>query len=106
LGDLINGWRKRTLELESVEAMVGANLTQILNVPFTYCWSPSLIPKPFDWAAHIGIDLVTNTWNYANNDQMSAGFSFENHPRILRLSTLLHFLMQAMPQSTLVLVAL
>jgi len=26
-----------------------------LKIPHTYCWSPSLIPKPKDWGAHISI---------------------------------------------------
>lgn len=25
------------------------------RIPFTYCWSPSLIPKPSDWPSHIGV---------------------------------------------------
>ena len=25
-----------------------------VQVPYTYCWSPSLIPKPIDWGDHIG----------------------------------------------------
>lgn len=35
-------------------------------VPFTYCWSPSLIPRPTDWPHHIHtsgfffLDLATN----------------------------------------------
>lgn len=42
------------LNLEPLPTMVGANMAQVLNVPFTYCWSPALIPKPFDWPSHIG----------------------------------------------------
>jgi UDP:flavonoid glycosyltransferase YjiC (YdhE family) len=36
------------------------------RVPYTYCWSPSLVPKPDDWPAHIDVcgffflDLATN----------------------------------------------
>ena len=35
-------------------------------VPYTYCWSPSLVPKPADWPDHIDVsgffflDLATN----------------------------------------------
>jgi sterol 3beta-glucosyltransferase len=42
------------LQIEPLGSMVGANLAQVLNVPFTYCWSPALIPKPYDWPSHIG----------------------------------------------------
>lgn len=55
LGDVVNHWRKRTLNLESLPTMAGANLADYLKVPFTYCWSPALIPKPFDWPSHIGL---------------------------------------------------
>ena len=30
-------------------------ITLLLKVPFTYCWSPSLIPKPSDWDEKIDI---------------------------------------------------
>jgi hypothetical protein len=45
----VNYWRKNTLNLEPLPTMVGANMANYLKVPFTYCWSPALIPKPFDW---------------------------------------------------------
>lgn len=32
----------------------GPMLAEALKVPFTYCWSPALIPKPKDWGSHIG----------------------------------------------------
>ena len=36
-------------------------LVQTLKIPFTYCWSPALVPKPIDWAPHIGtFDLAEN----------------------------------------------
>lgn len=30
-------------------------LCRTLKIPFTYCWSPALIPKPVDWPSHIGL---------------------------------------------------
>ncbi|KAH6677700.1 hypothetical protein B0J14DRAFT_536407 [Halenospora varia] len=54
LGDVINEWRY-TLDLEPVSAINGPNLASALKVPFTYCWSPSLVPKPRDWPSHIDI---------------------------------------------------
>lgn len=53
LGDIVNDWRKRR-DLELVPMTEGPNLAETLQIPFTYCWSPSLVPKPFDWPAHIG----------------------------------------------------
>ncbi|KAF2798871.1 glycosyltransferase family 1 protein [Melanomma pulvis-pyrius CBS 109.77] len=55
LGDLINKWRSATLDLEPVPTSVGPSLAEALQVPFTYCWSPALVPKPLDWAAHIDV---------------------------------------------------
>ncbi|KAK4149937.1 sterol 3-beta-glucosyltransferase [Chaetomidium leptoderma] len=54
LGDIINDWRE-TLDLEPVPFSEGPSLAETLKVPFTYCWSPALIPKPNDWPAHIDV---------------------------------------------------
>ncbi|KAM0284676.1 hypothetical protein ACHAQH_001830 [Verticillium albo-atrum] len=54
LGDIINAWRQ-TLDLENVPFSEGAGLLETLQVPFTYCWSPALIPKPLDWPEHIDV---------------------------------------------------
>ncbi|CAG7925672.1 unnamed protein product [Penicillium olsonii] len=54
LGDVINDWRA-TLDLEPVPATEGPSLCNTLKVPFTYCWSPSLMPKPIEWPAHIDV---------------------------------------------------
>lgn len=54
LGDVINSWRA-SIDLEPVPATEGPNLPDTLKVPFTYCWSAALVPKPSDWAAHIDI---------------------------------------------------
>lgn len=47
-------WRRKALSLEAVPAMAGPGLAEALKVPFTYCWSPALIPKPRDWPSYIG----------------------------------------------------
>ncbi|KAH7020386.1 UDP-glucose,sterol transferase [Ilyonectria destructans] len=54
LGDVVNAWR-HTLDLEPVPFSEGPGLIETLNIPFTYCWSPVLIPKPSDWAPHIDV---------------------------------------------------
>ncbi len=54
LGDVINRFR-HALDLDDVPVSVGPVLASTLKVPFTYCWSPALVPKPPDWAAHIDI---------------------------------------------------
>ncbi|KZL66861.1 UDP-glucose,sterol transferase [Colletotrichum tofieldiae] len=54
LGDVINKWRK-SLDLENVAMFDGPMLTEALKIPFTYCWSPALVPKPGDWGSHIDV---------------------------------------------------
>ncbi|RFU24847.1 hypothetical protein B7463_g11490, partial [Scytalidium lignicola] len=54
LGDIVNEWRK-TIDLEPVPNSEGPNLATILKVPFTYCWSPALVPKPLDWESNIDV---------------------------------------------------
>ncbi|KAJ5499096.1 UDP-glucuronosyl/UDP-glucosyltransferase [Penicillium expansum] len=55
LGDLINTWRKDTLKLDTILTTEGPNLYETLKIPFTYCWSPTLTPKPEDWGPHIDV---------------------------------------------------
>ncbi|KAF1950307.1 sterol glucosyltransferase [Byssothecium circinans] len=54
LGDIINKFRS-SIDLEAVPHSVGPVLTEALKVPFTYCWSPALVPKPPDWPSHIDV---------------------------------------------------
>ncbi|KAF4767841.1 hypothetical protein HAV15_002563 [Penicillium sp. str.  len=49
LGGVINDWRKHELELEPISLSDGPFILTKLNVPYTYCWSPGLVPKPNDW---------------------------------------------------------
>ena len=66
LGDLINKFRERTLHLEPVSIIWAPGMLARLRIPWTYCWSPALIPKPKDWSNHIDIsgffflNLATN----------------------------------------------
>lgn len=53
VGDVVNQWRKE-LDLDEVAMFEGPHLAKILKVPFTYCWSPALVPKPLDWPSYIG----------------------------------------------------
>ncbi|KAH8688353.1 hypothetical protein BGZ61DRAFT_533137 [Ilyonectria robusta] len=55
LGDVINGWRAHDLQLEPLSATMGPDILSILQVPYTYCWSPALVPKPSDWGSNIDI---------------------------------------------------
>lgn len=65
LGDVINKWREK-IGLEPVPSTEGPMLASTLSIPFTYCWSPALIPKPTDWPAHIDVSgfFFRETPNY------------------------------------------
>ncbi|CAF3779665.1 unnamed protein product [Rotaria socialis] len=66
MNDLINEFRKDILGLSSLHTRQAVRLMIDERVPHTYCWSPSLVPKPADWPSHIDIsgffflDLATN----------------------------------------------
>ncbi|KAL6705979.1 hypothetical protein ACN47E_006258 [Coniothyrium glycines] len=55
LGDVINRFRKDSLRLDPISAISAPAMLARLKVPFTYCWSPALIPKPKDWNHHISV---------------------------------------------------
>ncbi|KAG8861244.1 hypothetical protein FRB96_003194 [Tulasnella sp. 330] len=55
LGDIINRFRSKTLGLGPLTLRSGPGVTDRLKIPWTYCFSPSLIPQPKDWVNHIDI---------------------------------------------------
>jgi UDP:flavonoid glycosyltransferase YjiC (YdhE family) len=55
LGDVINDFRTKILGLEEVPLTEGPFLAETLKIPYTYCWSPALIPKPRDWRDHLDV---------------------------------------------------
>jgi len=55
LGDLVNRFRVKTLGLEPVSTLWAPGQLFRLKVPYTYMWSPGLIPKPSDWVEEIDI---------------------------------------------------
>ncbi|KAL3253430.1 hypothetical protein ABHI18_009501 [Aspergillus niger] len=54
LGDVVNKFRSE-IDLEPVPSSEGPCLAENLKIPFTYCWSPALMPKPSDWPPHIDV---------------------------------------------------
>ncbi|KEP47130.1 glycosyltransferase family 1 protein [Rhizoctonia solani 123E] len=52
LGHTINKFRRKRLGLPPIS---GAGIIERCNVPWTYCMSPALVPKPQDWANHIDV---------------------------------------------------
>jgi hypothetical protein len=55
LGDLINRFRAKTLWLDEVSTLWAPGQLYRLKVPYTYMWSPGLVPKPNDWGPEIDI---------------------------------------------------
>ncbi|CAN8101334.1 unnamed protein product [Discula destructiva] len=66
LGDVINRFRSKVLDLEPLSLIWAPGLLSRLHIPTTYCWSPALIPKPQDWGREVNIpgfyflDLATS----------------------------------------------
>jgi sterol 3beta-glucosyltransferase len=54
LGPTINKFRRKELLLNELQNGEGPGLADRLKIPHIYCWSPTVIPKPKDWKAHIG----------------------------------------------------
>ena len=54
VGDIINQFRVSTLGLSPLTLRSGPMLADRLKVPWTYCMSPALVPKPADWKNNIG----------------------------------------------------
>lgn len=52
---MVNLFRVETLGLEPVSTLWAPGQIYRLRVPFTYLWSPDLVPKPHDWGPEIDI---------------------------------------------------
>jgi UDP:flavonoid glycosyltransferase YjiC (YdhE family) len=55
IGDLVDAFRTETLKLPPISLADGAALLEDHEVPFTYLWPASLVPKPTDWGPHIDL---------------------------------------------------
>lgn len=55
LGDLVNKFRVKFLGLDPVSTLWAPGQLYRLEVPHTYLWSPSLVPKPHDWGPEIDV---------------------------------------------------
>ncbi|KAJ8117470.1 hypothetical protein OPT61_g1334 [Boeremia exigua] len=55
LGDLINKFRTQVLHLEDISTLWAPGQLYRLKVPYTYMWSPGIIPKPKDWGPEIDV---------------------------------------------------
>ncbi|CAF4122898.1 unnamed protein product, partial [Rotaria sordida] len=53
--DIVNEFRNETLGLPALHTRQATYMMIDECVPYTYCWSPTLVPKPDDWASHINV---------------------------------------------------
>ncbi|KAG8774287.1 hypothetical protein FRC12_002076 [Ceratobasidium sp. 428] len=55
LGHTINKFRRKRLALPALSAVSGAGMLERCKVPWTYCLSPALVPKPEDWMNNVDV---------------------------------------------------
>lgn len=55
LGGVINEFRTSKLGLSALNVRSGPGLVDRLKIPWTYCFSPLLVPRPIDWQNHIDV---------------------------------------------------
>ncbi|CAF3767725.1 unnamed protein product [Adineta steineri] len=55
MSDITNKFRKQLLHLTPLNSSQAVRAMVYEQIPHTYCWSPSLVPKPQDWGPHINI---------------------------------------------------
>lgn len=75
LGDVINRFRTKILDLEPLSLIWAPGVLTRLRIPYTYCWSPALIPKPTDWGTHIdiaGFYFLNLASNYTPDPELAA----------------------------------
>ncbi|KAK5072447.1 hypothetical protein LTR51_005083 [Lithohypha guttulata] len=60
LGSIINRFRFKYLALDPIHPTKGPMILHTMNVPHSYCWSPSLLPKPKDWAENLAVTGYTS----------------------------------------------
>ncbi|KAF3019246.1 hypothetical protein E8E14_003977 [Neopestalotiopsis sp. 37M] len=75
LGDVINRFRTKILDLDPLSLLWAPAVLTRLRIPYTYCWSPALIPKPNDWGNHIdiaGFYFLNLASNYTPEPELAA----------------------------------
>ncbi|CAE6371372.1 unnamed protein product [Rhizoctonia solani] len=55
LGRTINKFRMKRLGLDYLSTTSAVGMIERCAVPWTYCLSPALVPKPSDWMSHIDV---------------------------------------------------
>ncbi|CAG8039355.1 unnamed protein product [Penicillium nalgiovense] len=75
LGDLLNKFRKVCLSLDPLDTITASSLIHRLQIPCTYFWSPTLLPKPPDWFENIdvcGFNFLPSQTDYTPPQEITA----------------------------------
>lgn len=80
---LINDFRRNILDLPPLHTRQAVRMLFDEKVPHTYCWSPSLVPRPYDWPPHIDVSgyffLNTNIDQFKPPDDLAAFLGLDNN---------------------------
>ncbi|CAF0767262.1 unnamed protein product [Rotaria sp. Silwood1] len=83
--DLVNDFRRETLGLPSIHTRQAVRLLIDERVPHSYCWSSSLVPRPYDWPPHIDVSgyffLNHDNDNYKPPDDLAAFLGLNSDDR-------------------------
>ncbi|KKF93081.1 UDP-sugar-dependent glycosyltransferase 52 [Ceratocystis platani] len=85
LGDLVNDLRIKTLSLDGLSAFWAPAALSRLRLPYTYIWSPGLVPKPADWGSDVdiaGFVFATNGSNYQPEPALAEFLAASEEPPI------------------------
>lgn len=79
---LVNDFRRNILDLPPLHTRQGIRTFFDEQVPHTYCWSPSVVPRPYDWPPHINVAgyffLGTDTNQFKPSDDLVAFLGLDN----------------------------
>lgn len=83
LGRGVNHFRRRKLGLAPLTSAAGSTVVDRLRVPFLYCWSSALIPKPADWMQNIEVTgfLFLENKTYVPPDDLKSFLKEESGER-------------------------
>ncbi|RMJ22522.1 glycosyltransferase family 1 protein [Aspergillus sp. HF37] len=74
LGDIFNTFRKKELGLAPLDATRAPGFAHQLKIPYTYLWSPALLPKPDDWGDLVdicGFSFLPSKTDYTAPDDLA-----------------------------------
>lgn len=83
LGDLVNEVRTDQMCLDPVSTVWAVGPTYRMHVPYTYLWSPGIVPKPEDWGSEIdiaGFVFLERATSFKPSEELEAFLSTDEPP--------------------------